>query len=182
MFESSISQCPARRSGACPRSSGRGHGSLASSSTREEWLWAETDRRESSVGSNSRGRLGTAASDLVCVRTSPQIAGTPSPWHVQQSTWTAHILAWQELAVPGNFGGVMEVRNAKRALPAFDCGALFNALDTQRRVRLWSWYELADELWQQSSDLNALRTAHPLCGGAIQRLQTRGATIRSSAR
>lgn len=39
------------------------------------------------------------------------------------------------------------------------------------------WYELADELWQQSSDLNAERTAdHPLCGGAVQRLQTRGAT------
>ncbi|MEP6528215.1 MAG: hypothetical protein ABJA86_13760 [Nocardioidaceae bacterium] len=37
-------------------------------------------------------------------------------------------------------------------------------------------HELADELWQQSADLNAERTDHPLCGGAIQRLQHRGAT------
>lgn len=39
------------------------------------------------------------------------------------------------------------------------------------------WYELANELWQQSSALNAERsTDHPLCGGAVQRLQARGAT------
>jgi hypothetical protein len=63
------------------------------------------------------------------------------------------------------------------ALPVFDCGALFNALDAQRRDRELGWYELADELWEQSADLNAARTSdHPLCGGAIQRLQTRGAT------
>lgn len=62
-------------------------------------------------------------------------------------------------------------------LPVFDCDALFNALDGQRRDREMSWYELADELWEQSSDLNAQRTGdHPLCGGAVQRLQTRGAT------
>ena len=60
---------------------------------------------------------------------------------------------------------------------AFDCGALFEALDAQRRDRRLGWYELADELWQQSSDLNAKRSNdHPLCGGAVQRLQERGAT------
>jgi hypothetical protein len=64
-----------------------------------------------------------------------------------------------------------------RSLPAFDCGALFEALDAQRRDRGLGWYELADELWQQSSDLNAERSSdHPLCGGAVQRLQGRGAT------
>jgi hypothetical protein len=64
-----------------------------------------------------------------------------------------------------------------RALPVFDCGALFNALDAQRRDLGLGWYELADELWQQSSDLNAQRNSdHPLCGGAIQRLRERGAT------
>jgi hypothetical protein len=62
-----------------------------------------------------------------------------------------------------------------QALPVFDCGALFSALDGQRRDRGLGWYELADELWQQSSDLNARRTDHPLCGGAVARLQTRGA-------
>ncbi len=62
-------------------------------------------------------------------------------------------------------------------LPVFDCDALFNALDAQRRDRELSWYELADELWDQSSHLNAQRSNdHPLCGGAVQRLQERGAT------
>ena len=59
----------------------------------------------------------------------------------------------------------------------FDCDALFNALDAQRRDRGLGWYELADELWRQSSELNRQRKGdHPLCGGAVQRLQERGAT------
>lgn len=62
------------------------------------------------------------------------------------------------------------------ALPTFDCGELFGALDAQRRDRGLDWYALADELWQQSSVLNAQREDHPLCGGAIQRLPKRGAT------
>jgi hypothetical protein len=33
-----------------------------------------------------------------------------------------------------------------QALPVFDCGALFAALDTRRRDRGPGWYELADEL------------------------------------
>jgi hypothetical protein len=63
-----------------------------------------------------------------------------------------------------------------RSLPVFDCGALFNTLDARRRDRGLGWYELADELWQQSADLNARRTDHPICGGAVQRLQERNAT------
>jgi hypothetical protein len=64
-----------------------------------------------------------------------------------------------------------------RALPVFDCGALFDALDVERRERDMGWYELADELWEQSSDLNAERSGdHPLCGGAVQRLRERDAT------
>jgi hypothetical protein len=62
-----------------------------------------------------------------------------------------------------------------RALPVFDCGALFSALDAQRRDRGLDWRALADELWQQSSELNAQRTDHPLCPGAIARLPRRGA-------
>jgi hypothetical protein len=58
----------------------------------------------------------------------------------------------------------------------FDCGALFDALDAQRREHDLGWYELADELWQQSADLNAQRSDHPLCGGAIRRLPQRAAT------
>jgi hypothetical protein len=64
-----------------------------------------------------------------------------------------------------------------RPMPVFDCGALFNALDARRRDLGLGWYELADELWQQSSDLNVQRGSdHPLCGGAVQRLRERGAT------
>jgi hypothetical protein len=61
-----------------------------------------------------------------------------------------------------------------RTLPAFDCGALFSELDGRRRERELGWYELADELWEQSAALNAKRADHPLCGGAVQRLGERG--------
>jgi hypothetical protein len=63
-----------------------------------------------------------------------------------------------------------------QALPVFDCDALFGALDAQRQGHGLGWYQLADELWEQSEDLNAQRSDHPLCGGAIQRLPQRGAT------
>jgi hypothetical protein len=64
-----------------------------------------------------------------------------------------------------------------RALPTFDCGALYEALDAQRREHGLDWHALADELWQQSSALNAERPDdHPLCGGAVSRLGRRGAT------
>ena len=64
-----------------------------------------------------------------------------------------------------------------QARPVFDCGALFDALDVRRRDLDLGWYQLADQLWQQSADLNEQRDGdHPLCGGAVQRLQQRGAT------
>jgi hypothetical protein len=56
----------------------------------------------------------------------------------------------------------------------FDCGALFAALDAQRRERDLGWYELAHEMWEQSSDLKVEGTDHPLCGGAVKRLGARG--------
>ena len=62
------------------------------------------------------------------------------------------------------------------ALPVFDFPAFFAALDTERRDRALGWYELADELWEQSAELNAQRTDHPVCGGAVSRLGARGAT------
>jgi hypothetical protein len=75
------------------------------------------------------------------------------------------------------YDSTTDVRGAGHvALPVFDCGALYAALDGERRDRGLGWYELADELWEQSSELNARRTDHPLCGGAVSRLQARGAT------
>ena len=59
----------------------------------------------------------------------------------------------------------------------FECGDLFAALDARRDEDGLGWYELADELWEQSAGLNVERPDdHPLCGGAIQRLPQRGAT------
>lgn len=55
---------------------------------------------------------------------------------------------------------------------AFD----FAAFDGERRRRGLGWYEFADELWEQSSELNLNGTDHPLCGGAVSRLGTRGTT------
>jgi hypothetical protein len=62
------------------------------------------------------------------------------------------------------------------ALPDFDFAAFFGAFDAERRNRRLGWYEFAAELWQQSSELNAQRMDHPLCGGAVSRLGARGAT------
>ena len=62
------------------------------------------------------------------------------------------------------------------ALPVFDFAAFFAAFDAERRDRGLGWYEFADELWQQSSELNGQRMDHPLCGGAVSRLGARGAT------
>ena len=62
------------------------------------------------------------------------------------------------------------------ALPVFDFAAFFAAFDAKRRDRGLGWYEFAEELWQQSSELNAQRIDHPLCGGAVSRLGARGAT------
>lgn len=61
-------------------------------------------------------------------------------------------------------------------LPNFDMDAFFSALDDERRSQGLGWYELADELWDQSAELNARSQDHPLCGGAVSRMQARGAT------
>lgn len=60
------------------------------------------------------------------------------------------------------------------ALPTFDCDALFDALDTQRRARGLDWNQLAAALWQQSWELNAQRSDNPLCPGAVPRFGERG--------
>jgi hypothetical protein len=60
-----------------------------------------------------------------------------------------------------------------RDLPAFDCGALIDALDAQRVGRGLGWTPLADELWQQSADLNTQLADHSLCPGALVRLARR---------
>lgn len=58
----------------------------------------------------------------------------------------------------------------------FDMDAFCDALDARRLRAGLTWYELADELWDQSVELNARRGDHPLCGGAVGRMRARGAT------
>lgn len=59
-------------------------------------------------------------------------------------------------------------------LPSLDFAAFVGAFDSQRRESL-DWFGLAGELWDQSSELNAERVDdHPLCGGAVSRLGSRG--------
>ena len=59
----------------------------------------------------------------------------------------------------------------------FDVAEFFAAFDRARAHRGLGWYELADELWQQSSELNVQRADdHPLCGGAVSRMGARGET------
>ena len=77
--------------------------------------------------------------------------------------------------VPNRRESGLDGQSCARVLPVFDCGALFDALDAQRRNHMLGWYELAAQMWRQSSDLNARRSDHPLCGGAVARLQRRGA-------
>jgi hypothetical protein len=62
------------------------------------------------------------------------------------------------------------------ATPVFDFAAFVAAYDTERQERGLGWYEFADELWEQSAQLNAEREDHPLCGGALGRQGERGAT------
>lgn len=64
-----------------------------------------------------------------------------------------------------------------RALPVFDTSALIGALDAQRADRGLNWTALADELWQQSSELNAELADHSLCPGALVRLTRRRSSM-----
>jgi hypothetical protein len=58
----------------------------------------------------------------------------------------------------------------------FDVGLLFDALDTQRATRGLSWRGVAQDIWNQSADLNARRNDHPLSAATLSGLRVRRAT------
>ena len=58
--------------------------------------------------------------------------------------------------------------------PTFDGGALIAALDDDRAERGLDWNRLAEELWNESSELNARLADHSLCQGALVRTAKRG--------
>jgi hypothetical protein len=59
-------------------------------------------------------------------------------------------------------------------LPDFDGNALISALDAQRADRGLGWTALADELTQQSAELNAELSDSSMCPGALVRTARRG--------
>jgi hypothetical protein len=61
-------------------------------------------------------------------------------------------------------------------LRRFDGGALFDALDAERRARELTWTGMARELWAQSEALNAVRDDHPIAPATITGLRRRGTT------
>ena len=61
-----------------------------------------------------------------------------------------------------------------RTVPTFDGSALIRAVDARRVDQGLGWTALADELWQQSSEVNAQLSDHSLCPGALVRTAKRG--------
>jgi hypothetical protein len=62
----------------------------------------------------------------------------------------------------------------ERQWSEFDISALFMALDDQRVARGLSWRCLADEMWNQSDELNAQRQDHPISPATLSNMQRRG--------
>jgi hypothetical protein len=58
----------------------------------------------------------------------------------------------------------------------FDGSALFTALDDQRVARGLSWRGVADELWDQSAELNARRHDHPISPATLTNVAKLGNT------
>ena len=63
-----------------------------------------------------------------------------------------------------------------RELLDFDAGALYEALDTERRARGLSWQAVADGLWELSSELNRRRRDHPISPSTLTGMRRRRAT------
>jgi hypothetical protein len=59
-------------------------------------------------------------------------------------------------------------------MPVFDGAAMIRVLDAQRVHRALDWTALAEELTQQSSELNAALSDHSMCPGALVRTAKRG--------
>jgi len=56
----------------------------------------------------------------------------------------------------------MGVFRARKTAGDFDAVALYHAMDARRTERGLSWRQVADEIWEQSADLNARRRDHPI--------------------
>ena len=76
-----------------------------------------------------------------------------------------HVVLGSGYDVGGHAAGHLAGASAPFMASAVTCVLVWAtpaAFDAGRRDRGLSWYEFADELWQQSSELNAHRKDHPL--------------------
>jgi len=56
----------------------------------------------------------------------------------------------------------------------FDVGAMYRAMDAERRRRDLSWRDVAKEMWAQSELLNARREDHPIAPSTLSGIAARG--------
>ena len=64
----------------------------------------------------------------------------------------------------------------KVVIRRFDGSALYGALDARRLELGLSWRQVADELWQLSSELNDRRHDHPIAPSTLTNMATRPGT------
>lgn len=58
----------------------------------------------------------------------------------------------------------------------FDSAALYSALDSRRQEMGLSWRQVADQLWQLSSELNDRRRDHPISPSTLRNMATKPRT------
>src|SRR5262245_26035308 len=63
---------------------------------------------------------------------------------------------------------------AVRLLSAFDARGLYEAIEAQRIQRGLSWRQVADEIWNQSAELNQRRRDHPISVSTLTGIAQRG--------
>jgi len=62
------------------------------------------------------------------------------------------------------------------AIRRFDAAALYSALDSRRQELGLSWRQVADQIWQLSSELNDRRHDHPISPSTITNVATKPRT------
>jgi len=70
---------------------------------------------------------------------------------------------------------ILAMSSGERRIRRFDAVALHTALDARRQELGFSWQQVADRIWEQSSELNARRDDHPIAVATLTGVGKRGA-------